>query len=95
MCATPFKFAACRSAEPSASGHKGLILQWALYFQGELPVINTWLISHVSTHARVRPYVRTYVLLDWALSLSSLCEGDGTCNLKYDLTAMKMVAYSL
>ena len=92
---------ACRSAEPSASGHKGLILQWALYFQGELPVIipsvsgNRLFFTSVHTRAHVRTYVRTYVLLDRALSLSSLCVGDGTCNLKYDLTAMKMVAYSL
>lgn len=47
---------ACRGAKPSASGHRGLILQWALCFQGELPVRNTWrwwepLISSFSAHA--------------------------------------------
>lgn len=96
VCAASFKFVACRSAEPCASGHEGLILQRALSFQGELPVKNIWcwwepLVSHLGRHT-CRTYMGMYTRIAGSGPLSSLGVGDGTGNLKHDLTAMKMVA---
>lgn len=91
--AAPLKFLASRSVGPSASGHEGLVFQWALYFQGINPRCRWKRWSPTSMHTH--PSTCTHMLLDRALAPSPPGVGNGTCNLKYDLTALEMVACGL
>lgn len=68
--ASPFQFIARRSAESSAPGHKGLIFQWDSYFQGELPVLNTWcwweqLFPRFSTHTHIHTHTYVCMYICW------------------------------